>query len=102
MKVTASEKVQVSGQTREECKWMMAELGEFKVNADVSVQIGAASFAVRMVVRDHSGSFIQARTVRKEGEVSVIEAEARGVLEALVWIQELELNMSKVLVECDS
>lgn len=43
-----------------------------------------------MVVRDHMSSFIQARTVRRGGEVRVFEAEARGVLKVLLWLQEMK------------
>lgn len=38
--------------------------------------------------------------MRLDGGVSVFEAEARGVLEALRWV--MELGIHDVVVECDS
>lgn len=76
--------------------------GELKVNVDASVRIGEGSFAVGMVVRDHMGSFVQARVARRAGEVPIIEAEARGILEALMWIKDLNLGLKKVMLESDS
>lgn len=36
----------------------------------------------------------------QEGEFSVFEAEARGVLEAIKWV--MELGTENVMIECDS
>lgn len=67
--------------------------GGFKVNVDASVREGSSSFSVGIVLRDHAGGFCQARSARREGEVSVFKAEAWGVLEAIRWIISLGISM---------
>lgn len=59
----------------------------------------ARSFSLGILIRDYRGTFIRAKTMKIAGSCSVLEAEARGVLEALVWLQELDLH--NVDIECD-
>ena len=40
-------------------------------------------FAVEMLIRDSSGSFLQGQVMKVAGTVSLSDAEARGVLEVL-------------------
>lgn len=56
---------------------------------DASVTEGANFFSVGMVVRDHQGLFVQGKTMKFAGQVSVMEAEMVGILEALLWINVL-------------
>lgn len=102
LKFAEAGKIMKTDRTKKECRWRAPSTRELKVNVDASLQTGGRSFAISMVVRDHMGSFIQARTIRRGGEVPVLEAEARGVLEALLWLQEMNLGRKKVTVECDS
>lgn len=53
-----------------------------------------------MVIRNYKGEFIAGKTVKIVGEVSVFEAEVRGLLEAFLWLQSLDLQ--NVVVESDS
>lgn len=64
-------------------KWKPPEENRIKVNVDASLVVGSRSFAVGMIIRDHNGSFIQAKNVRYPGEIPVLEAEARGAMEAI-------------------
>ncbi|XP_074355893.1 uncharacterized protein LOC141695553 [Apium graveolens] len=80
--------------------WIAPQEGEFKLNVDASVVEGQPFFTVGMVIRDHAGQFVQGRNSKTAGVVSVLEAEALGVLEALSWLHTLP-DM-KVLVESDS
>lgn len=80
--------------------WKPPEAGALKVNADASVFTGSLSYSVGMVLRDHTGGFCKARNLRKNGEVSVFEAETEGVLAAIRWV--MELCISNVAVESDS
>ena len=50
--------------------------------------------------KNHQGRSCLARNLRKQGEISVFEAEAVGVLEALIWVYEL--NIQNVIIETDS
>lgn len=81
-------------------KWQAPDIEKLKLNVDASVFVGHSSFAVGMIIRDHNGCFIQAKNLRRAGEVPVFEAEAMGILEALSWLQTLAL--SDVVIESDS
>lgn len=67
---------------------------------DASVIPGATSFAVGMIIRDCTGKFVQAKNLRRTGEVPAFEAEVWGVFEALRWLKELQ--MCNAVVETDS
>lgn len=81
-------------------KWVAPVEGKLKVNVDASVVAGTPSFVVGMVLRNHHGMFVQARNARCAGEVPALGAEAWGVLEALKWIQILQVP--NVEIKCDS
>lgn len=53
-----------------------------------------------MVLRNEAGQFVMGKNMKIAGEVSVLEAEARGVYEALQWLKQLEIY--NVVVESDS
>lgn len=61
---------------------------------------GTSMFSIGMIIRDHKGEFVRAQTSSRRGEITVFEAEAWGVLQALKWIQELQLG--SVDIESDS
>lgn len=62
--------------------------------------MGAEDFAGGMVLCNHLGEFIKARSFWQVGKITSFEAEAQGVPEALKWIQLL--NVTDVEVECDA
>lgn len=53
-----------------------------------------------MIIRDCRDTFVRGRTIKCAWAVSVLEAEALGVREALSWI--LTLPHMKLMVESDS
>lgn len=55
--------------------WSKPEEGCLKVNVDVSVFQGAETFSIGMVLRNHTGMFIEGMNL---GPDSVFEAEAMG------------------------
>lgn len=81
-------------------KWVAPNEDEYKMNVDASISAGLPYFMVGMVIRDHVGQFVQGRVVKFAGVVSVLEAEAMGILEALSWLRTLPTM--RVLIECDS
>ena len=81
-------------------QWIPPPAGCFKIYVDASVYVSDTSFALGMVLRDDNGKFIEGKNMRVGGKLSVTEAEARGVQEALIWIEELGLQ--HVTVESDS
>lgn len=91
--------VQTGTNQRFDAKWKAPAEGRLKLNVDASLFPGMASFTLGLLIRDHRGMFIQAKNMRIEGSNSVMAAEVRGILEALVWLQELD--MKNVDIECD-
>ncbi|XP_074327369.1 uncharacterized protein LOC141665289 [Apium graveolens] len=87
---------------RVSAKWKLPVTGTFKLNVDASVYPGTNAFAVGMVLRNDTGNFMEARTYKYSGEVSVVEAETIGVREALSWIKELRMQDEEITVESDS
>ncbi|KAL8134789.1 hypothetical protein AgCh_009705 [Apium graveolens] len=81
-------------------KWRKPDLGSLKLNVDAAVSLGASSFSVGLVLRDHSGAFICGKVVNKFMVASVFEAEALAVLEGLNWL--LTRNHVNVIIESDS
>lgn len=81
-------------------QWQAPQPGWLKLNADASLFNAASSFTVGMVLRDEYGTFICGKNMRLPGQVTVMEAEAAGVLEALKWIEES--GRHHVMVESDS
>lgn len=80
--------------------WSAPNAGHIKLNVDASVYAGDSSFSLGTILRDHMGTFVQAKNLRRACEISVFEVEAWGVLEALKWINELQL--SNIYIEFNS
>ncbi|XP_074356080.1 uncharacterized protein LOC141695759 [Apium graveolens] len=72
-------------------KWQPLDEGRMKINVDAHVVAGNSWFSCGLVLRDHEGKFIVARTHKFAGEVPVVEAEAIVVLEATRWMSLLGL-----------
>lgn len=81
-------------------KWNPPPSGKLKLNIDASVFDGESSFKLGLVIRDEYGLFVRGRTMHINGPVTVLEAETRGVCEALGWIEDLQLQ--HIMIECDS
>lgn len=102
----AQEKAQCGMQTgvnkrsRAQVKWEPPDSEWHKINVDAAIHEGDSFFKVGMIMRDENGTF-EAGMQRSIGEeVTILEAEAIGVLEALCWITRLGIR--NVIVECDS
>ena len=81
-------------------KWIAPGPGEFKLNVDASVRTEDHFFSIRMAIRDCKGTFVRGRTMKCAGSVSVLEAEAMGIREALSWLTTLP--RMKLSIESDS
>ena len=55
-----------------------------------------------MVLRNNEGQFLAAKTKKSAGEISVVEAEAVGIMEALSWIKDMGKQNEEVIIEADS
>lgn len=80
--------------------WQVPELDWYKVNVDASIHEGSSSFKVGIVIMNDKGEFIAGANKCIEGKVSVLEAEATGVHEALQWIKTNEVQ--NVVLETNS
>ncbi|KAL8145567.1 hypothetical protein AgCh_003647 [Apium graveolens] len=83
-------------------KWSPLSAGQLKVNVDASVFSEADSFSIGMVLRNHHGTLLAGKVLCLPAPVSVFEAEANGIREALSWTMVHQLQGKTVLVETDS
>lgn len=67
----------------EEGKWTTSVKGSLKINVYAFILIGLSSFAVSMILRDHSRTHIIEKNMRIEGASTVFEAEVIVVFETL-------------------
>lgn len=81
-------------------RWVAPETGLLKVNVDASIVEGSSHFSVGMVLRDHRGDYLGGKVMKVAAAVSVLEAEAIGIDEALSWISSR--TEGRVCVESDS
>lgn len=70
------------------------------MNVYVAIHEGVSSFKLGMVLRNDGGIFMAGKQVSIEAKVSILEAEATGVQEAMHWIRDLGIR--NVVVENDS
>ncbi|KAL8118342.1 hypothetical protein AgCh_016030 [Apium graveolens] len=88
--VNQSKKLMLSGMSRSPLsfvvRWKAPVEGRVKLNVDASIYPGTSSFSLGMVLRNHVGIFIQAKTMVKAGVVTVLEAEVWGIDEAIEWV----------------
>lgn len=89
-----------TGKAQVVARWSAPNIGRTKINVDASIVAESSTFVLGMILRDHVGAFIQAKNLCCAGEISVIEAESRGVLEALRWVNTMQLSNEDI--ECDS
>ncbi|KAL8134373.1 hypothetical protein AgCh_009412 [Apium graveolens] len=80
--------------------WQPPQQDCFKLNVDASVFNNEEFFSLGMVIRNDRGQFVRGKNMCISGKISVMEAEARGVQEAISWIEDLRLE--GVYIECDS
>lgn len=80
--------------------WQPPEVGCYKLNVDASLYKGECCFTLGLVVRDDRGRFTMGKNMKFAGEVSVMEAEALGVCEAIKWV--LSSGLLNVAIESDS
>ncbi|XP_074352905.1 uncharacterized protein LOC141692062 [Apium graveolens] len=81
-------------------KWVTPDAGCLKLNVDANIVPGSSSFAIGMILRDHSGQYLRGKVMKFEREVYVFEAEMVGIEDALSWI--LVKTEGKVCIESDS
>ncbi|KAL8089810.1 hypothetical protein AgCh_039324 [Apium graveolens] len=81
-------------------KWKPPQEGQLKINVDASLSRESDSFGLGMVIRDDNGMFLLGKVIRLQHVEIALDAETRGVLEALKWAAGEDLR--DVRVEIDS
>lgn len=99
-KVKESGYISMQSRMRNVIRWYAPTRGSLKLNVDASIIQGTSLFAVGWVLRDHTGEFKGGRVERFQMSVSVLEAEAIGINEALSWV--MDKTDAPVCVETDS
>lgn len=77
-----------SGNDKEKVKWVRPEEGTSKMNVDASFHYDAETCTIEMLVRDHTGSFMEGRSITLASSRNVLEAEAISIREALSWVKD--------------
>ncbi|KAK2456441.1 hypothetical protein QL285_003807 [Trifolium repens] len=80
--------------------WIPPRHGWFKCNVDAAFHNGGRITSGGWCFRDERGQFIRAGTNWMDGELSIIEAEALALLEAMRMA--CNMNMHKVMFETDA
>uniref|UniRef100_A0A803QS69 Reverse transcriptase domain-containing protein n=1 Tax=Cannabis sativa TaxID=3483 RepID=A0A803QS69_CANSA len=79
--------------------WTPPTFPKYKVNVDGALFPNEKSYGIGLVARDSFGLVIQAKTLKKAGDLQPHEVEAIGIKEALSWIKDN--NWPSVIVESD-
>lgn len=80
--------------------WHPPDSRWLKLNIDASLLSEDSSFTLGMILREDHEHFVRGKTMKIDGSVSIMEAETRGVFEAINWVEAL--NLHNVSFECDS
>ena len=70
-------------------RWVRPTYNSLKVNVDAVVFTDCGSFGASILIRDHNGFFVKAKSVAQSGKSKPREAEARALMKALLWITQL-------------
>lgn len=85
---------------KEKINWVRPEEGTLKLNVNASFVNDAETCTIGMLLRDHTGSFVEGRSITLVSPGNVLEAEAMGIREALSWVKDRQFV--KTIIELDS
>ncbi|XP_074378059.1 uncharacterized protein LOC141719580 [Apium graveolens] len=81
-------------------RWHKPQINNIKINTDAAIFEESHRFSYAIVVRDHTGSLIEASSKCRDGRVNPYLAEAFGIKEALIWIISNEYKNVTVETDC--
>lgn len=79
--------------------WSCLKSHSAKCNVDATL-FDDDRFGVAMCIHDAASSFIKAKTVCLIGSLPPSEAEALGLLFAVNWLQELDVQRVTIELDC--
>ncbi|KAL8091728.1 hypothetical protein AgCh_034114 [Apium graveolens] len=80
--------------------WKCPEIGRLKVNTDAAIFSDPNRYSYFLVVRDHEGALVEAKSSCKQGTIDPVLAEAMGVREALSWVKDKGWHGAEVEMDC--
>jgi hypothetical protein len=80
--------------------WVKPNSGRYKCNVDASFSFNRNKVGLGMCIRDDHGRFVAARTQWLEPILDVEIGEAIGLLQALKWVNELQLYDIDFEMDC--
>lgn len=80
--------------------WKKSDPGRFKCNVDVAFSMATNRVGIGICIRDEHGSFVLTKIEWFSPILKVDECEALGLLLAIRWLKELNIN--NVIFELDS
>lgn len=80
--------------------WSLPQVNSVKVNADAAIFEELNRYAYAVVVRDHEGKLLEARSKCLPGHPSPDMVEAIGIREALSWVKDKGVNNAVVESDC--
>lgn len=81
-------------------QWQTPVLNRVKVNTDAAIFDHLNRFSHALVVRDHNGNLLEAKSICYQGTVSPDLAEAMGIREALSWVKSSKQQDTVVETDC--
>jgi ribonuclease HI len=89
-----------SAQLQQQVRWQKPPVGWFKCNTDAAFHDASNKTSAGWILRNYTGNFVMAGTAWYQGKYSIIEGEAKALLEAM---RTMEQNgFSHVIFETDS
>lgn len=80
--------------------WTLPLANSIKINTDAAIFEESLNFSFVFVVRDHTGSLIEARSRCLRGIPNPYLAEALGIREALSWIKNEDQHDVIIKSDC--
>jgi ribonuclease HI len=74
--------------------------GKVKCNVDATIFKDEGCYGVNMCLRDENGHFIAAKTTWSHNLAQPQEAEARGLKEAIIWLDYRGLTEVSTKLDC--
>jgi ribonuclease HI len=89
-----------SAQLQQQIRWEKPPVGWFKCNTDAGFHDGSNRASAGWILRNYMGNFVLAGTAWYRGKHSIIEGEAKALLEAMSTMEQN--GFSHVIFETDS
>jgi ribonuclease HI len=80
--------------------WRKPPVGKLKCNVDMTFYASQNCYCIAACLRDDRGHFVKAFAKRYDGQPTIVEAEALGVLESIKWLHSSHIEASYIETDC--